>query len=420
MLWYTTLGIMFANILWISALAPLLSVVHADHKDLSDHDQHNHLNNGSQNVYQTNNDFAFRLYNQIAANPDFQSKNLFLSPLSISMALAAVSLGARGKTHCQIFRGLGFNESDVTDKQVHQTFLNLLKNLNERKRVELKSGSVMFINESFKIHPEFLEDVKRFYLSDGFTTDFTKPAEAADMINNYMKEKTHGKIKEMVGKDISPMTVLVLLNYIYFKGKWASQFDPEDTNERDFHVNAKTTVPVQMMSKEGFFEVLYDPTFSATVLNLHYNDSISMMLVLPHKRLKVLEKRIGPDHLAEWRTKMRKRPCMIYIPKLSIRTSFSLNNILDKLGMSDMFTDIANFTGISDDPLEVSEVKHKATLDVDEVGAVAAGLTEVVFMQRTVRPMDVLEFNRPFMIFIIHNDANIILFMGKILNPLEN
>ncbi|KAI4872860.1 hypothetical protein NFI96_019111, partial [Prochilodus magdalenae] len=297
-------------------------------------------------LFEKNNDFAFRLYKGIVAQPDSQSNNVFFSPLSVSTALAALSLGAGGQTHQQLFSGLGFNSSGFTSEEVHQAFLSLLQSLNQRIDVDLEVGTALYVQDTFKPHAEFLEKMKRFYLSDGFSVDFTKTAQTIEQINKYVSEKTRDKISKFI-KDLDPRTVMYLLSYIYFKGKWIMPFDPVSTHQGDFHVDNDTTVPVQMMYMKNMLDAYHDQQLSTHVLCLHYNDSFSMMLALPERGLSSLEETVSPQHIAKWLRSMENREHKIFVPKLSLKTSYSLKDLLTGMGMADMFTDKANFTGIS-------------------------------------------------------------------------
>ena len=172
---------------------------------------HDHHTDGSLTL-----DFAFNLYKHISAQPDSQSKNVFFSPLSVSVALAALSLGARGKTHQQLFEGLGFNSTEIST--VNQAFQHIHHNLNSKTDVDLSLGNALFIGQDFKPRPDFLVSMKRFYQSEGFNTNFSKVEEAKDLINNYVSNKTNGKITDLV-QDVDPLTVMYLINYVYFKGE---------------------------------------------------------------------------------------------------------------------------------------------------------------------------------------------------------
>ncbi|KAK7933879.1 hypothetical protein WMY93_004775 [Mugilogobius chulae] len=249
----------------------------------------------------------------------------------VSVALGALSVGARGDTHKQLFTGLGFNSSLLNQDQVNQAFGQILgKNGSE----DLTQGTAVFVDNKFKPTPEFLDTLKQSYFTDGFTVDFTKTTD----------NKTSGKIDKMV-EDLDE-ELHVSLSYIYFKGKWKKPFDPQSTQEDSFQVDENTKVPVQMMNKEDGFEVYYDQAINTSVLHLPFNSSCSMLLMLPAK-METLEKNISPRSV-EW------------------------------MGMTDMFGDRADLSGIAEgQKIAVSEVVHKAALDVDEEGATAAAATGV-------------------------------------------
>ncbi|XP_060740269.1 serine protease inhibitor A3L-like [Tachysurus vachellii] len=358
-----------------------------------------------------NNDFAFRLYKSIMSGA--QSQNVFFSPLSVSTALAALSLGAGGETHQQLLSGLGFNSSLFTSEEMHQAFLNVLQNLNQRTGVDLNMGSAVYFNNSFKPRPEFLENLKHFYLSKGFSVDFKNTSDTSDQINNYVSEKTHGKISNVI-ENLDARTIMYLLSYIYFKGKGLS-FHP-NTRADQFHVDEKTTVPVQMMYMI-YGRVYYDQQLSVRVLRLNYIDSFSMILALPYTNITILEEGLRPHHITKWQKWMSERDINIFVPKLSLKTSYSLNSILSEMGFMDMFTAKANFSGISDENLLVSEAVHKATLDIDVDEAVHTGTAVTGFMRYSRTYYSTIKFDRPFMIFIVDQKTNNILFMGKIVNP---
>ena len=164
----------------------------------------------------SNTDFAFSLYKQLALkNPN---KNVMFSPLSVSMALAFLSLGARGPTLTEILEGLKFNLTEIQETQIHQGFQHLLQALNRpSNQLQLSVGNAMFVQEELKLLDKFIEDARVLYSSEAFPTNFRDPEAAKSLINDYVKNKTQGKIEELF-KDLSPRTELVLVNYVYFKG----------------------------------------------------------------------------------------------------------------------------------------------------------------------------------------------------------
>ncbi|XP_052411336.1 corticosteroid-binding globulin-like [Carassius gibelio] len=369
-----------------------------------------------------NNDFAFHLYKRIVEMPEYQSKNIFFSPFSVSMALSELSLGAGGETKEQLLSGIGHNSSVFSTEEMHQMFHSLLEEIDQRTGVDIDVGTALYASDKLKLLPEFLKEIKEFYHSDGFTVDFSVK-ETLDKINTYVKEKTHGKIDQAVD-DLESDTLMFLLTYIYFKGKWDMPFNPSSTHQSIFHVDAETTVPVQMMHQYKSLKVYYDVELSSKVLCLDYNDSFSMFLAVPDtgrsgKTIKDLEMAISRQHIEKWRTSVRKSETDIYVPKLSLKTSYSLKDILKGMGIADMFTYQANFTGISEENMLISKVLHKASLDIDEKGTTAAAVTTVNFRLMSYSPMDTLIFDRPFMIFITDQKNDNILFFGKVVNPAE-
>lgn len=189
---------------------------------------HHHLGHANQDqetdsslsqVSTANKEFAFRLYRKLAAHPDFQGKNIFFSPVSISTALAALSVGARGETHQQLFSGLGFNSSQLMQADVDQSFRTLLQNA---KSGDTSEGTAVFVDNRFKPQPEFLEVLKQSYFAEGFNVDFTQATESVNTINKYVETKTNGKIDKLV-ESLDVNTVMYLISYIYFKGKRSTE-----------------------------------------------------------------------------------------------------------------------------------------------------------------------------------------------------
>ncbi|XP_056113368.1 corticosteroid-binding globulin-like [Rhinichthys klamathensis goyatoka] len=404
--------------LWICAFAIVHPVVHGHQETLPQPTASDKL----PLLIKMNNDFAFHLYKRLVEMPEYQSKNIFFSPFSVSMVLSELSLGAGGETKQQLLSGIGHNSSVFSTEEMHQMFHRLLEEIDQRTGVDIDVGSALYVGDTFKALPEFLEKMKEFYHSEGFTVDFSVK-ETLDKINMYVKEKTHGKIKQAVD-DLESDTLMFLLTYIYFKGKWDMPFNRSTTRKVIFHVDAETTVPVQMMHQYESLRVYYDAELTSKVLCLDYNDSYSMFLAVPDsdkrdKTIKNLEMAISRQHIEKWRRAVQKRKVDIYVPKLSLKTSYSLNDILKGMGMADMFTDKANFTGISEERIFISKALHKATLDIDEEGTTAAAVTTVSFRPMSYSPMQTLRFDRPFMIFITDKKNDNILFFGKVVNPAE-
>lgn len=169
-------------------------------------------------VTAANREFAFSLYRSLAAQPDSQGKNIFFSPVSVSLALASLSVGARGETHRQLFRGLGFSNTSMSQTDVDQAFRSLFERTRTTSNEVTREGTAVFVDKCFKPQPDFLETLKKYYFADGFNVNFTESSKSADAINKYVSEKTSGKIDKLV-ESLDPRTVMYLISYIYFKGK---------------------------------------------------------------------------------------------------------------------------------------------------------------------------------------------------------
>lgn len=193
----------------------------ADPVDLSLKEQQSSTDNSSDGVSlltAANREFGFNLYRSLAAQPDSCGKNIFFSPISVSVALAALAVGARGETHRQIFRGLGFSNTLLSQTLVDQAFQSLFEESRKTSSGVTSEGTAVFLDQLFKAQPGFLHTLQKSYFADGFTVDFSKSAESASKINKYVAEKTGGKISKLV-EDLDPSTVMYLISYIYFKGR---------------------------------------------------------------------------------------------------------------------------------------------------------------------------------------------------------
>ncbi|NXC41688.1 A1AT2 antiproteinase, partial [Penelope pileata] len=363
----------------------------------------------------SNADFAFKFLNEVAL--EAPNENIFFSPVSISTAFAMLALGARSTTKTQILEGLAFNLTEIQEKEIHDGFHNLIHMLSHPESgVQLNMGNAIFLTEKLKPLKKFLDDAKALYPLEVLATDFNNPTEAEKQINDYIEKKTHGKITDLV-KEMDPQTVMLLVSFVFFRGSWEKPFKPEDTEEREFFVDAETSVKVPMMYQTGTFDLYFDEQLSCTVVRLHYNGSATAFLVLPAKgKMKQLEKTLVKETVQEWSDHLLQSEIRLYFPKFSISGSYEITNILSKMGIVDVFTNQANLSGITGTPeLKASKVVHKAALDVDERGTEAAAATAVEIMPISLPP--IIEFNHPFLMLIFDRDTNSTLFIGKIVNP---
>ncbi|KAG8449079.1 hypothetical protein GDO86_015941 [Hymenochirus boettgeri] len=394
-------------------------------KIFCDHNHHEEHKNGHHHEHSKdischkiapyNMKFAFRLYNQVAA--EHPTENIFLSPISISTAFAMLSLGAKGQTLSQILEGLSFNVSEIPEEEIYNGFKHIHHVLdNPDSELQLDSGNALFIKKDMKIALKFLEDVKNYFESEAFSSDFHNSEESVKQINNYVEKKTEGKIVDLLSK-VDPDTALLLINTIFFRGEWKKPFEDKYTREEDFHVNKNTAVKVPMMHRTGMYHVAFDWKHNCTVVEMEYKGNATALFILPKEEgdVKTLEEALDKSILKRWRKMLDYQSAHISIPKFSVSAELDLKATLQKMGVTDVFSDASDLSGISETPLKVSKAIHKAVLNVHERGTEAAGVTVLEVMPYRAPPRII--FNHPFLLLILENDMESILFLGKILNP---
>uniref|UniRef100_A0A671MIU5 Alpha-1-antitrypsin homolog n=1 Tax=Sinocyclocheilus anshuiensis TaxID=1608454 RepID=A0A671MIU5_9TELE len=366
-----------------------------------------------------NADFAFSLYKKFAFHPDAEgkNKNIFFSPVGIAMALSMLAVGAKGSTLSQIYSSLGY--SGLQASQVNESYEHLIHMLgHSQEDMQLEAGAGVAIREGFKVVDQFLKDVQHYYNSEAFSVDFSKPEIAAEEINKFIAKKTHDKITNMV-KDLDSDMVMMLINYMYFRGKWDKQFDAKLTHKADFKVDNDTTVQVDMMKRTGRYAFYQDPVNQTTVMMVPYKGNVSMMIVLPDEgKMKEVEESICRHQLKIWHDNLFNSSVDLFMPKFSITATSILNDILQDMGMTDAFSDTADFSGMTEEvKVKVSRVDHQAVLSVDEKGTEAVSVTTIEIMPISLP--DTVMLNRPFLVLIVEDTTKSILFMGKITNPTE-
>ncbi|KAM8782183.1 alpha-1-antitrypsin isoform 2-T2 [Rhynchonycteris naso] len=320
--------------------------------DTSEHDHESASHKIAPNLA----DFAFGLYRQVAEESN--TSNIFFSPVSVATAFALLSLGAKGDTHTQILEGLDFNLTERAEADIHKGFQNLLHSLNQPdNQLQLTTGNGLFINESAKLAAKFLEDAKKLYHSEAFSINFQDPEEAKKRINDYVEKGTQGKIVDLV-KEVHTDTVFALVNYIFFKGKWEKPFEVDQTTEEDFHVDQDTTVRVPMMKRLGMFDLYYCDKLSGWVLLMDYVGNATAFFILPDEgKLQHVETMLTKEVLTKFLNNRHRRSASLYLPKLSISGTYDLVNVLGKMGITKVFSNGADLSGISEEtPLKLSQV----------------------------------------------------------------
>lgn len=373
--------------------------------------------NISRELIGANNKFAFDIFGELLIQD--KGKNIFISPFSITTALAMAYNGAETDTMDAMAEVLGFSGLDLED--LNSDFSELLVAIQSADPdIELDIANSIWKRSGFEVEEDYLTRVAQYYYSRVQDLDFSK-SNAPDIINEWIEDATRGKIDRMIS-EIDPMVMMYLINAIYFKGDWTYPFDEELTGAGDFYLEDGSKVDVQMMENYGDYK--YGGNGDLEAVRLPYGrDMVSMYIILPlgNKGLDQAIEEITEYSWSEFMDSFAERDVNLKMPKFKIEYGIKdLLPSLTNLGMGIAFTDNADFNGMHPD-LFISKVDHKAVIEVNEKGSEAAAAT-VVEMSLTSAPADPIEFivDSPFFFVISDDRTGSILFMGKVTNPAES
>ncbi|KAK2826081.1 hypothetical protein Q5P01_020295 [Channa striata] len=364
-------------------------------------------------------DFAMNLYRQISS---YHDQNIFFSPLSISTSFGALLMASDGVTHEEILRGLNLEQLQRADQPelIPKLFQLLHENITQNGSLKLDQGMALFMQQNFDVEKTFVNQIKKFFDADIKTVDFSDTKGSTRFINEYIKHKTKNKVTEMIST-LDTQTQLMLINTIFFQGAWQVPFNPNITHRESFYIDNYNVVQVPMMVKEDKFFMMEDIPLGARVLKLPYQEGVSMLILLPNKGMDytVIDDEITAEKFISWVKRLQKIKLEVNIPKFRIEQSYSLHNLLPHMGVASLFSNSANLTKLSKDKgLKVSEMLHKAVVEVDEMGTTAAAATATGITPYSLPRTFIV--NRPFFFFIYHEATNCLLFMGRVIDPNNN
>lgn len=366
-----------------------------------------------------NNDFAFELYEHIAQTKE---GNVFFSPFSISTALAMTYAGAAGSTADEMGKVLHFPGNEPAFHQGYGAYLKALETA-AAEHIELRIANRLWAEQDYVLKPEYLALNAEAYGSALEKMDFRYQHEASRIqINDWVADKTEDRIRDLIPENvIDPTTRLVLTNAIYFKGAWRDEFDEKLTRDRDFFLTDGSTQQKPFMHRRGQMNYLEQSGYQA--IRLPYEgEQHSMVVLLPQKNQAIadIESQLNADFL-ERIFRSGSSDVNLALPKFKMTIPISLKNHLQALGMKEAFQPGANFSAMSpSNDLAISEVIHKAFIEIDEQGTEAAAATAVVMMETSSayeeprRPI-IFVADRPFLFYIVDNATRSILFMGRVM-----
>ncbi len=364
------------------------------------------------------NAFGFKLLQEVAASE--VNKNVFISPASVSLALAMVYNGAKGRTAENMAAALGLGARSLNEANTAYTALQTLLRDADPK-VTLSIANSLWARQGLALDTDFVQRTQTFYQAQMNELDFNNP-DAAKTINQWVSDNTRGKINQIVDPPIDRDMVLFLINAIYFKGSWQRPFDAKITRPMPFKPESGPSADTPMMFQMGKYAYFATPQFQA--VRLPYGDGVfSMVVILPAAgvTLEQLRPSLTGENWRNWSTQFKATDGDIALPKFKLEYKKELTSALGKLGMSSAFGGGADFTGMRAEPpgLAISEVQHKTFVEVNEEGTEAAAVTSAGMRTTSLRETKRFSMvvDHPFFFAIQDDQTSTVLFSGLISKP---
>lgn len=374
------------------------------------------LSEGERATIASSNRFAFDLFKSI--NTRFADENLFISPLSASFALGMTMNGAAGETFEGMRTALRIEETDASRiNAAYRDLIALLLDLDSS--VEMRIGNAIWYRDGFPFHQAFFDTVSHYFNARVAGLDFGSPA-TLDRINAWVDTATAGKIPKVLDA-LDPDLVMLLMNAIYFKGSWRTQFDRARTQDASFARERGGPYTARMMHLENE-QVALSSVDGASAVDLPYGQAaFTMTAILPPNGIDV-DAFIETLDQTKWDAiveGLHHASADVYLPKFRMEWADTLNADLSAMGMADAFCGgCADFTRLSPqgDGLFISYVKQNTFVNTNEEGTEAAAVTTVAILE-SLPPS--IRFDRPFVFVIRERLSGTILFMGKVAVPIS-
>ena len=362
--------------------------------------------------------FRSTLYAEIAKKED--GKNLIMSALGMEYVLAVAYLGSKGNTASELENALSL----PSKKNLIKGYNHVATSMKEStKAVTIKISNHVYVKEGIELKDQFKKDSNGLEKGIVKELSFSSPKKAAKAINRQVEKDTNRKIKELFSADsFDASTELVLVNAIYFKGKWKTKFDKKATRKSKFHISPSKTVDADMMKVQGKFAVTSIKGTKAKAIQLPYKgDRYHMIIILPDERnsLDEIDKDLEKIQFSKEVTFDKPSTYVVSIPKFKIEAKYDLVENMKQLGIKDLFTqgkaNLSGFTG--DKGLYASAMVQKAFVEVNEEGSEAAAATGLVVSSRSLTMPASFICDHPFEFFIKDSKTGLVLFNGRILDP---
>ncbi|GAB3332884.1 serpin family protein [Larkinella ripae] len=363
---------------------------------------------------QKTNDFSFDFLKRVNEQHK-KDDNIFVSPLSLHMALGMLLNGAAGQTADEMKKAMHLDGVSLADANLTYEFL--MQGLpTADPKVTTKLANSIWYRNGFSVEPSYFNATKKTFNAQISGEDFSNPTPVINKINQWASDNTNAKIKKVI-QEIKDDQVLFLLNALYFKGDWKYQFDPKNTFDSPFALVSGSEKQVKMMNLNTSLRHAFRPTYGA--FELPYGDgTYAMTVLLPtgSSTADAIIKNLNATEWADLQLAMKESKVAVGLPKFTMEYEATLNDALAQMGMPTAFSNGADFSGISTKQgLKVSYVKQNTFVAVDEKGTEAAAVTSIGVEVTSMPPS--LICDRPFVFLITEKGTGSVLFMGKIVNP---
>ncbi len=388
-----------------------------DHQPIRDFSTHKK----AAGLIESDNLFALDLFKEVYSSEE--ADNFMISPLSVAIALGMAYNGADGETKNAFEESLrlsGFSRHEINE--IHGDLIKHLLKADPEVTIEIANS--IWLNQIFSLRKEFADTNRYYYDAEINSLNFSDPG-SVDIINNWVSEKTHEKIKTIINQ-IPPLTAMYLINAIYFNGTWKYEFNEDDNRPINFMFEDGSTGEVEAMRLQK--DLAYHDADKYRITELPYgNNKYTMMIFLPKSGygLSDINEDMNIENLNEWTNALQEAEIKLHMPKFKFEYESLLNDVLKETGLGVAFTDKAEFplmVGESDD-LYLSRVIHKTFVDVNEKGTEAAAVTAVEVGVTSAGPdTSVISFivDKPFLFVIREKTSNALVFMAKVGKPEYN
>ncbi len=362
-----------------------------------------------------NTKFGFKVFAEVLKQED--KKNVFISPASIAIALDMTYNGASGSTQQAMAKALELQGLSIQEINSSNAALKELLE-NPDPQIQLSIANSLWANQEVSFKRDFLKTIQDSYQAKVTNLNF-QDSGSVSTINNWVKESTRGKIDNII-KSIEPDQVLFLLNAIYFKGRWTNEFDKQQTAQQPFYLTSGNSKKHPMMSQKGKYKYYENEQFQAVSLPYGKEGKISFYIFLPKQNLslKSFYQNLNTENWEKWMSQFSQQEGFIRLPRFQMDYEVKLNDALQALGMGEAFSNKADFSQMGE-KFQISEVKHKTFVEVNEEGTEAAATTSVGIVATSLPVNEPFRMivDRPFFCAMRDNQTGSILFMGSILDP---